>query len=210
MPPPSRSRARPRFAAIGATLLVLVLILLVGLVFADVFFGIEVRTRSARSLLVFIVAIAVGLGASAMGGEAIAQLSGEEPTSRTRAAISLGGGVAAFFLALAFGFRFYVDTGGTHTLSVEGAMVTPTSNTSSAIDVRFEASGLGEGESLWLAVSDREDCGTDLSRGRIDSPGLGTALHFANVPASRISCVRLIVRDVDATILRRSTGLRVR
>lgn len=189
---------------VGVAVLLLVVTFLGVLVVADVCCGMRPGSAGTRGLIVVIVAIALGLGAAAMGGMALARVNGREPTTKMNVAVSLGGGVAACFLTLALGFYAYVPADDHSTLVLDHVTLQPSGPDRTVVAARFRVSGTPAGHTVWLLVSDQTDCQTTTSRGMVDHPMLGEALHFAAVASTRLKCAQLVLEDHLAQTVRRS------
>jgi hypothetical protein len=188
----------------SAGVLTLTLLFLMGLVLLAVS-GREVPANS-RFLVIFILAIAAGLGASGLGG--YASLEGKLPlwADKSPVVVSVGGGIAVMVLMLWLGNKVLpasLPSSKTDLRldSVTGTVLGDPSRVQ--IDAQFRRTTLPADQRLSLVLGKTNTCDPSTFRALVDSPSQGNMVVFLNRPKTEVTCAELILEDMSGTVTER-------
>jgi hypothetical protein len=193
---------------LGAVALLLLVLFLAFLVIAPAL-GFD---RLDYRWVTVIVAVCAGLGVGAFGGEASVQ--GKFPIELLNsqpAAISLGGGIAVFFLALLLLPRaLSVQTSADITdLSVIGTVVSDTPPRV-MFESHFDGSHVPADRTVFFAAYSDQDCRTELTRGSVDHPAAGLMTLFVRTARSGVLCTRMITTTSGGVVTWQSRPTTIR
>ena len=163
-------------------------------------FGIE---RLDERWVAPIVAIGIGLGAAAFGGHAsvkgklpIASLNDQQFT------VSLGGGIATFFLVLLLFPRTIPvpATASVRDLELAGSVVGQ-DPPRVMLEAHFKAAGLSQDVALVLIAYEDQRCERELVRGQIDQPQEGNMTLFVRKSRADVACGRIATLNSTGSIV---------
>jgi hypothetical protein len=188
----------------SAGVLVLTLLFFMGLVLLAIS-GREIPPNS-RFLVIFILAIAAGLGAAGLGG--YASLEGKLPlwADKSPVAVSVGGGIAVMILMLFLGDRVLPSASPSQKTdlrldSVKGTVLGDASRIQ--IDAQFRRMALSADRRLSLLLGKTETCDPFTFRALVDSPAQGNMVVFLNRAKSEVTCAELVLEDTAGTVTER-------
>lgn len=160
-----------------------------------------------------IVAIGAGLGAAAFGGHA--SVSGKLPIEALNSqpvSVSLGGGLATFFLVLVLLPRVMPAAPASTIIrefELAGSVVAQ-SPPRVMLEARFSVVGLSPDFALVLIAYEDDQCKRELARGSIDQPQQGSMTLFLKRPRSGVACGRIAAVNSSGVVVSQTPPSRVK
>ena len=149
-----------------------------------------------------IIAIGAGLGAAAFSGNASVNGKLSAPLNDQPFTVSLGGGIAIFFLALVILPRAMpaAPAAVVRDLQLAGSVVAQ-NPPRVMLEAHFNAVGLSQDVTLVLTAYEDERCTRELAHGRIDQPQDGNMTLFVQRSRGAVACGRIAAVNSSGSIV---------